>query len=80
MARPKNPNGINKVCSQCLGLCKQSSDIELERCPLFRARGPDPSKLRKPLRLVRYTRQPFGAGKGRPLGTRGLKSNPRGVL
>lgn len=63
MARPKKLRGINKVCAQCQGLCKQSSDMEIEQCPLFRARGPDPSKLGKPLRLVRYSRQPFGMGK-----------------
>jgi len=53
MARPKQLRGINKVCSQCLGLCKQSSDMEIEKCPLFRATPHDPSKLVKPLRLDR---------------------------
>jgi len=53
MGRPKQLRGIHKVCAQCQGVCKQSADAELERCPLFRATPPDPSKLRKPLRLDR---------------------------
>lgn len=56
MGRPKSSHGVNKVCTQCSGDCKQSSDAELVMCPLFRATGADPSKLAKPVRRARQGR------------------------
>lgn len=56
MARPRSLHGVNKVCAQCDGLCKQSSGLEVLECPLFRATGADPAKLGKPLREARRTR------------------------
>jgi len=82
MASPKNPLGVNQVCAQCLGDCKQPAHAELERCPLFRAaaaaRGPGPERLAKPLRTARQSKPSLGMG-GQAFDFRGLKSNRRGV-
>lgn len=61
MARPRSPRGINKVCAQCGLECKQSAGAEIIVCPLFRATGVDPAKLRKPLRRARKQRAVPGA-------------------
>jgi hypothetical protein len=62
MARPKNPLGVNQVCAQCLGDCKQPAHAELERCPLFRAASPGPERLAKPLRTARQSKPAAGVG------------------
>lgn len=31
-------SGVNKVCQQCTGVCKQWEQVKVIRCPMFKSR------------------------------------------